>query len=71
MAVIKQIVLPDGNTYDVAIEDMVGATAQKAGTGGAVPAPAISDKDKFLKGDGSWSGYTFSVDLTTGNLMYE
>lgn len=33
---------------------MIGATAADAGTGGTVPAPAIADRDKFLKGDGTW-----------------
>lgn len=33
---------------------MVGATASAAGVKGLVPAPAIADKDRFLKGDGSY-----------------
>lgn len=33
---------------------MTGATSQMAGKGGLVPAPAITDKDKFFKGDGTW-----------------
>lgn len=35
-------------------DPMVGATSQEAGEAGLVPAPAIADKDKFLKGDGTW-----------------
>ena len=34
---------------------MTGATAQSNGKSGLVPAPTISDRDKFLKGDGTWS----------------
>lgn len=32
----------------------VGATSSADGTSGLVPAPLIADKDKYLKGDGSW-----------------
>ena len=34
---------------------MVGATSNADGKSGLVPAPAIEDKDKFLRGDGTWS----------------
>jgi hypothetical protein len=43
---------------DSALQDMAvmeGATAQKNGTKGAVPAPQTTDVDKFLKGDGTWA----------------
>ena len=33
---------------------LVGATAQANGTAGYAPQPLIADKDKFLKGDGTW-----------------
>lgn len=33
---------------------MIGATETADGKGGIVPAPLSSDKDKFLKGDGTW-----------------
>ncbi len=33
---------------------MVGATADAAGQAGYVPAPAIGDQTKFLRGDGTW-----------------
>ena len=32
-----------------------GATADAAGTAGLVPAPAIADRTRFLKGDGTWA----------------
>lgn len=35
--------------------DFRGATASQDGAHGLVPAPLIADKDKFLKGDGTWS----------------
>ena len=31
-----------------------GATSETAGKKGLVPAPAVTDKDKFLKGDGTF-----------------
>lgn len=33
---------------------MAGATENKDGAAGLVPAPSIADKDKFLKGNGLW-----------------
>ena len=38
---------------------MTGATATTAGIAGLAPAPSITDKDRFLKGDGTWA----EVDL--------
>ena len=35
--------------------DFTGATASANGASGLVPRPVIADKDKFLKGDGTWS----------------
>lgn len=37
------------------INTMTGATAQANGASGLVPQPLIADKDKFLKGDGTWA----------------
>jgi hypothetical protein len=39
---------------DTTYVDFVGATDQSDGLSGLVPSPAIADKDKFLKGDGTW-----------------
>ena len=33
---------------------MTGATASAAGTAGYVPAPQITERNKFLRGDGTW-----------------
>ncbi len=38
----------------IAGKQMKGATAEEKGEAGTVPAPEITDKDKFLKGDGTW-----------------
>lgn len=43
----------DDKTVD--IPTMAGATGQGAGTAGLVPAPLAEEKDKFLKGDGTWA----------------
>ena len=37
------------------ITDFVGATSGSDGYRGYVPSPTSSDKDKFLKGDGTWN----------------
>lgn len=46
-------------TYDgsdtVEIDEFEGASAEHDGGIGLVPAPTVSDKDKFLKGDGTWA----------------
>lgn len=38
----------------ISAPSMVGATQSADGTGGGVPLPLITDKDKYLKGDGTW-----------------
>lgn len=40
------------------IAEMVGATAEDAGTAGIVPAPKAGEEGKFLKGDGTWGDPT-------------
>ena len=50
---------------------MSGASAQAAGTAGAVPAPAAGDQDKVLRGDGTWgdaANVTVSYNAETGEL---
>ena len=37
------------------IPDFTGATSSTAGAHGLVPAPAVADRDKFLKGNGGWA----------------
>lgn len=54
--------LMDGRAYK-------GATASAAGREGLVPAPAIADKDKYLKGDGTWDNevLVLTADPTASN----
>lgn len=40
---------------DTTYSNFTGATSMTAGAAGLVPAPAASDPDKFLKGDGTWA----------------
>ena len=40
---------------------MIGATETTDGKGGIVPTPLSSDKDKFLKADGTWSEVSVAV----------
>lgn len=37
------------------IPQMTGATANANGSAGVVPEPSVSDRDKYLKGDGTWA----------------
>ena len=48
------------------IDVFTGATAQANGVAGIVPAPLIADKDKFLKGDGTWTEVEI-VDYIAGD----
>jgi hypothetical protein len=42
------------NTITIKAKDMTGATGSADGAAGYVTKPLIADKDKFLKGDGTW-----------------
>lgn len=50
----QSVVDQDGVAEITLPSEFTGATSQQAGTHGLVPAPAVADKDKFLKGDGTW-----------------
>lgn len=47
---------------------MTGATSQAAGKSGLVPAPTVEEKDKFLKGDGTW---TAPPEVNLANYYYD
>ena len=52
------------------IDVFTGATAQSDGVAGIVPAPLIADRNKFLKGDGTWAAVpdentTYTLSGTT------
>lgn len=50
--------------------DFTGATSQADGAKGLVPKPFISDKDKYLKGDGSWDDIeALPLGGTTGQAL--
>lgn len=54
------------------ITTMTGATSSVAGTSGLVPAPATTDVDKFLAGDGTYkSGGLPMVILSYGNSTWQ
>lgn len=46
------------------IKTFSGATTEANGTTGFVPQPLIADKDKFLKGDGTWATLTLPSVFT-------
>jgi len=48
-----------------------GASSLSAGTSGLVPAPAITDKDKWLKGNGLWSDLPNATSSTAGMVMVD
>lgn len=60
-----ELSLTDLGIYNPVV--MTGATSSEDGAAGYAPRPLISDKDKFLKGDGTWSevpGAESLVDMT-------
>ena len=44
----------DAGENILSMGDFYGASATRAGTHGLVPAPAVPDRQKYLRGDGSW-----------------
>ncbi len=55
------------------VDVFIGATTHANGVAGLVPAPLIADKDKFLKGDGTWDippAYTLPIasGVTLGGI---
>lgn len=59
----------DAQMHQNETETFTGATDLAPGTVGNVPAPTIADKDKYLKGDGTWGtpsggGGGSSVEIT-------
>ena len=46
---------------------MTGASADKAGTEGYVPAPQSGDQNKFLRGDGTWA----EVEIPSNTQVFE
>ena len=51
--------------------DMVGATSSANGKKGVVPQPLIADKDKFLRGDGTWANPSGSGGTGTQAIAYK
>ena len=74
------IVKPDGTTITVdedgtlhgssSVDEMTGATADKDGTSGTVPAPTAGDRDKFLRGDGTWAEAKQDLSAYYNNADY-
>jgi hypothetical protein len=48
--------------------NFVGATSNANGVHGLVPAPLIADKDKFLKGDGTWANVSTTDTKVEQNI---
>jgi hypothetical protein len=58
----------ESGTTTITAPEMTGATASTAGASGIVPAPAVADKDKFLKGDGTWDS---PPEVNLGQYYYD
>ena len=52
------------------LADFTGATDSSNGTSGLVPAPKITDKDSFLKGDGTWTPIDLSIEVNENVFKY-
>ena len=51
------------------LKNYKGATASANGEAGFVPVALIADKDKFLKGDGTWASITLPSGTTAAELQ--
>lgn len=51
------------------VEIMIGATAESDGKEGLVPAPVSENKDKYLKGDGTWSEIESAKELNKMSVV--
>ena len=51
------------------VPDYQGATASASGQSGMVPAAQSSQKDKFLKGDGTWASVNSNMRLEIGSRL--
>lgn len=47
---------------------MIGATADKEGVGGLVPAPEVAHRNSYLRGDGQWADPTAELSQTVETL---
>lgn len=54
-------IIPQAN---VAVPSYTGATSSAAGTAGLVPAAQSSEREKYLRGDGTWQ------EITEGEAPY-
>lgn len=64
----NKVVIVDGNNNEKIINlNMTGATEESNGNAGFVPAPTINDRNKFLKGDGTWEDVTSGVSGVKGD----
>lgn len=54
---------------DTTYNDYSGATSQAAGTHGLVPSATTSEKDMFLKGDGSWDTPDAGSDVSVTQIL--
>ena len=75
------IVKPDGTTITVdedgtlhgqsKVDEMTGATADKDGTSGTVPAPTAGQGSLFLRGDGTWAEAKQDLSAYYNNANYD
>ena len=61
------VAITEGSETQINAPTMTGATSLANGTSGTVPAPTIADKDKYLKGDGTWSTTVPTLTWYTNN----
>ena len=54
----------DAKFTDTIYSNMVSASATSAGKAGLVPAPAVGDQKKYLRGDGTWASPASQTTIT-------
>ena len=61
---------PINSTYLKSVPVYTGATTTAAGTAGLVKAPGITDREKFLKGNGEWAEVPKLTKLDLLDMIY-
>ena len=57
------------NQFVISVDTMTGATANKGGKTGVVPAPNAGEQEKYLRGDGTWVGVDQEIDQDSRNAV--
>ena len=65
----EEVLYGDGTPGNpLGVYDFIGATGTENGKPGTVPAPAVSEREYFLKGDGTWANADNTRECTAAEM---